>query len=283
MYTNYWNLSEEPFQNNVDGRFAFMAEQVQEGLARLLYLVEGRKLGGALAGPYGVGKSMMLEMLADKIRQRSRSYMIRVDAPVGKQVITLANRILQRLEYNGTVSGVADALRAFEEICREENGLKAHVVICIDEAQLLRDTETMYFLHLLTNLRTLMKDGLWGRNAITLILSGHSEMLQIIAFDGALAQRLQLVYTLKPLNIKQLTEYVAFRVRAAGGDPWLFDQDVFPYLYEACRGLPRVANNICDVALILGCSANVKKIDATIMRQAIDEVNLPLMAALVKE
>jgi len=41
MYLAHWNLREEPFQNVADPRFAYLSDQHQEGLARLIYLVKG--------------------------------------------------------------------------------------------------------------------------------------------------------------------------------------------------------------------------------------------------
>ena len=274
MYTSYWNLNERPFQNNPDIRFAYLSSQHKEALARLLYLADGRKLGGVLIGPYGVGKSMVLALLAAKLKELGSSFLTQLDTPVGG-AMALAKQILFKLGHHQPIADLAEALDAIETICSEKNGAFPHLTLVLDEAQMLRDQDSVEFLHLLSNMRILKKDGSYGENAITVILSGHGELLQTVVKDTSFCQRLQLVYTLTPFTEQQLVEYVHSRIRAAGGDIWYFDADVFPLLHKACHGLPRIANNICDVALILGYSAGARRIDRTIMQQAIDEVYIP--------
>jgi len=274
MYTSYWNLNERPFQNSPDLRFAYFSSQHKEALARLLYLIAGRKLGGVLIGPYGVGKSMVLSMLADKVKEMGNSHVLQLDTPVGG-VTALARQILFRLGHKERIEDLGDAVTIIEMVCSEKQSAFPHLTLVIDECQMIRDQETVEFLHLLTNLRILRKDGSYGQNAITLILSGHGDILNVVIKDPSFCQRLQMVYKLTALTLAQLVEYVHSRIRAAGGDIWCFDQNVFPLLHENSQGLPRIVNNICDVALILGHSAGVRVIDLAIMQQAIEEVNSP--------
>lgn len=282
MYTAYWNLNYRPFQNHPDVRFAYLSAQHKEALARLLYLAEGRKLGGILIGPYGVGKSMVLSLLIAKIHEMGSSRAIQLDTPVGG-VFALAKQIFYKLNVTAPFTDIAGALAALETVCSEKSAAFPHLTIILDEAQLIRDRETVEFLHLLTNMRILKKDGSYGENAITVILSGHGDVLKAVIQDVSFCQRLQLVYKLAPLSPQQVTEYVHSRIRTAGGDIWCFEEEVFGMLHEASRGLPRIINNICDVALVLGYSVGARRIGPSIMRQAIDEVNIPVFNQLATE
>lgn len=272
MYINYWNLNEKPFQNSPSRKFAFYSEQHREGLARLVYLVENRKLGGVMAGPYGSGKSMILELLDREIRNKTEARFVRVDASLGGP-LPLVRQILRRLGYAEIVADVSQALQILEDLCSDDRAKFSHLALAIDEAQFLRQPETIEFLHLLTNVRTMNRDGEYGDNAVTLILSGHEEVVKRVLQDGSLRQRLQLVWRLSPLTLQQTMEYVHFRIRAAGGDIWIFKEEVFSALHEASGGLPRLINNICDLALVLGCSTRSSKITSELMEQAISELN----------
>ncbi|MDD4737351.1 MAG: hypothetical protein PHP44_14740, partial [Kiritimatiellae bacterium] len=198
-------------------------------------------------------------------------------------VLALAKQLFFKLNLNVPLTDVAGALAALESICSEKNAAFPHLTVVIDEAQLIHDRDTVEFLHLLTNMRILKKDGSYGENAITVILSGHGDVLKAVIQDVSFCQRLQLVYKLSPLTAQQVMEYVHYRIRAAGGDIWCFEEDVFGMLHEASRGLPRIINNICDVALVLGYSVGARRIDQSIMRQAIDEVNIPVFNQLATE
>lgn len=271
--TSYWNLRDSAFENVADTRFAYLADQHREGLARLVYIAEGHKLGGVLVGPFGVGKSMILELLGERVRKRGVARFLHLDAS-SAGTLALARVLLRRLGNSDSIYDITQALEVLAEVCGEESAA-SHLVVAVDEAHLLQDESSLEFLHLLTNLRVRRKDGSLGRSAVTLVLAGHPELLEKVAADGALRQRLQLVWSLQPLNEAQTVEYVHFRIRVAGGDIWTFEPDSLAELYRASGGIPRVVNNICDIALLLGSAANAAKVTVDVMRQAIEETSAP--------
>jgi general secretion pathway protein A len=276
MYVSYWNLRENPFQNVADTRFAYLSSQHQEGLARLLYLVEGKKLGGVLVGPYGVGKSMVLEMMAEKTNEQGASRFFQVDAtPVG--TLGVAQQILNYLGFREKVTDLASAMMALQTALNNDDNRSKHLAIAIDEAQFLREAQAFEFLHLLTNLRSPRKDGAHGETAVTLILAGHLDLLNMISSEPSFCQRMQLAWQLEPLNESQTVEYVHHRMRAAGGDIWAFEEEALREVHHASHGIPRQINNICDIALLLGCAAQAPKIGRELMQQAINEVNSPML------
>lgn len=273
MYVAYWNLRERPFQNIANTRFAYLSEQQREGLARLIYVVEERKLGGVLAGPYGVGKTMILELLAEKIRERTNATLIQLDAPPSN-TMALARQILLKLGSTAPVYDTAQALNAIQEHLADSNP-PPHLVIIVDEAQLLRDQETFEFLHLLCNMRVRHRDGRLGDNGITLILAGHQNLNQQLAADTSLSQRLQFFWQLDPLDERQTMEYIQHRMRSAGGDVWTFDEAALADVYVYTQGLPRLINNLCDVALLIGCASGADHVSPEIVRQAAREIQAP--------
>ena len=278
MYFQYWGLRERPFQNTADTRFAYLSEQHREGLARLLYLVEEQKLGGTLVGPYGVGKSMVIELLADKVRGKNGETYLQLDAPLSG-ALSLAKQIVAHLGHSQPMYDISGALDAIQNHFSDANATAAHLVLVIDEAQMLRDAAAYEFLHLLCNVRMRRRDGSFGVPAITLLLVGHQDLVQHLAAEQSLSQRFQLFWRLQPLNDQQSIEYVQHRVRAAGGDIWIFDEAALYEVHQASQGLPRLINNICDTALLIGCAMHSPRVTAEIMQQAVSEVQSPLLLA----
>ncbi len=267
MYLAFWNLREHPFQNVADPRFAYLCEQHHEGLARLVYLVQNRKLGGVLAGPYGIGKSMVLELLAQEVRRDNSALYVSVDYLPGKP-ITLARHILTLMNFGEQALTMQEPFDVIAFLRQNSAHLK-HTVLAIDEAQSITDPEVFYFLQLLTNIT--LTDRQHGLSpAFTLILAGASDLRQSVVGRESIRQRLQIVWNLEPLNEKQVVEYVQHRIRVAGGDIWIFDSAALDALAPA-GGIPRLINNICDVALMLGFSANVRQVNHAIMQQAVQE------------
>lgn len=268
MYLDYWNLREAPFQNVADARFAYMCSQHHEGLARLVYLVQNRKLGGVLTGPYGVGKTMVLELLDQEIQKDRSTRYIHIDYHPGS-TLGLARQI-------AVMMGIRDRMEALEEpgdllsYLKMEGGRLGHTTLVIDEAQIIKNAEIYHFLHLLMNLTIRNKAGFKTEPAFTLILSGYTDMALLLKEDESMCQRLQMVWNLDPLDENQILEYIQHRIRVAGGDIWIFDREA---ILEIARWhhIPRRINNICDVALMLGYASNQRTIGRDLVMQAIEE------------
>jgi general secretion pathway protein A len=270
MYLNYWNLREAPFQNVADPRFAYLSDQHHEGLARLVYLAQNRKLGGVLVGPYGVGKSMVLELLAQQVRRDKQSRYIGVDYLPGRPA-GFARDLLMQLGFKDHVASLEDPNDALI-LLRDSADTLGHTVLTVDEAQTITSPEVYHFLQLMMNLSIRGRDAAPVHPAFTLILSGYTDMTDLLSQDESLCQRLQMVWKLEPLAPSQVTEYIQHRVRVAGGDIWIFEQEAIEEL-GVTRGIPRLINNVCDTALMLGYAANARSIGPGLMRQAIQEAD----------
>ena len=61
MYQQYWGLRESPFRGSLDVAQFFATPNHDEALARLHFLVDGRRRLGLVAGKFGIGKSLLLE------------------------------------------------------------------------------------------------------------------------------------------------------------------------------------------------------------------------------
>ena len=65
MYSHYWNLDSQPFENTLDPAFFFPSQTHQSALLKLRYMLENRKGAGVLVGPTGSGKTFLVHRLAD--------------------------------------------------------------------------------------------------------------------------------------------------------------------------------------------------------------------------
>ncbi len=182
MYTHYWHLQEAPFENLADPRFAYLSDQHREGLARLLYIARGQKQGGVLTGPYGVGKSMILEMVGNSLnpRESNPSRFVHFDAPPGGTT-EFVRRTMHAMNDDSNVRDVTEALERLDVVAGQ------HVVLAVDEAQLIEDQGIYRFLHLITNLRRYSDTGM--KPAFTLLLAGHRDAFKGLSNAPALRQR----------------------------------------------------------------------------------------------
>lgn len=266
MYTSYWNLRESPFLNVDNEALLYPSPQLQEGVARLYYLIDQERTAGMVTGPYGVGKTYLLSCLV----RRSKSLnlpLIRFDAiPDGS--LPMARHILQRLDIKGDTPTLADALMLMRTRCIETDRrpLSRHILL-IDEAQYLTEKDGLYLVHFLCNLTVESGKG-HQKNLFTTILAGTPQLAESVRNYESLQRRIQLSWALTPLSEAQTIEYVQHHMRSAGGDTWSFTLDSLKAVHLYSGGVPRNINNLCDTALMLGFAGRVQAITPEIIHEA---------------
>jgi nucleoid-associated protein YgaU len=149
-----------------------------------------------------------------------------------------------------------------------------HTVIIVDEAQLL-DIKTLENLRLLSNLETRK------HKLIYIIISGQPELENTLSHKGLsqLAQRIGLRCRAKPLAEKEAYEYIDHRLKVAGyNGPQLFaNNKAKQTIWTYSKGIPRSINIICDNCLLTGYGRDQKRIDFSIVKEVIDDLeNVPL-------
>ena len=265
MYTAYWNLRESPFLNVDNEALLYPSPQLQEGVARLYYLIDQERTAGMLTGPYGVGKTYLLSCLVRRAKSLNLP-IIRFDAiPDGS--LPMARHILQRLEIKGDAPTLADALMLMRTRCMEteRRPLSRHILL-IDEAQYLTEKDGLYLVHFLCNLMIESPKG--HKNLFTTILSGTPQLAESVRNYESLQRRVQLSWALKPLDEKQTIEYVQHHMRSAGGDIWSFSLEALKAVHTYTGGVPRNINNLCDTALMLGFASRASSITPELIRLA---------------
>ena len=271
MYTAYWNLRESPFLNVDNEALLYPSPQLQEGVARLYYLIDQERTAGMLTGPYGVGKTFLLSCLVRRAKSLNLP-IIRFDAiPDGS--LPMARHILQRLEIKGDAPTLADALMLMRTRCMEteRRPLSRHILL-IDEAQYLTEKDGLYLVHFLCNLMIESPKG--HKNLFTTILSGTPQLAESVRNYESLQRRVQLSWALKPLDEKQTIEYVQHHMRSAGGDIWSFSLEALKAVHTYTGGVPRNINNLCDTALMLGFASRASSITPELVQLAAADTNM---------
>jgi len=243
MYLEYWGFKKFPFDNVPDPDFFYLSKSHEEGLIRLMYAVEMRKGCAFLSGDIGCGKTTLSKVFMQKISRE------KFDVGVISNPCSDPNEFLQDVLYK---FGVREAPKSKVEILRVLND-KLHenmkgqkeTLLVIDEAQLLTEST-------LEEIRLLLNFQLTNRFLLTVFLLGQPELMDKIKNIRQLEQRIGIRYILRPFNFNETARYILFRQKRAGGARNLFSREAIMKIYEYSAGLPRVINNICDLALLVG-------------------------------
>ncbi len=124
-------------------------------------------------------------------------------------------------------------------------------LLVVDEAHLLPA-------ELFDQLRFLLNDDFDANSLLTLVLLGQPDLTAKLRFAPyqALNQRIAVRFSLLPLDLEETAAYVKHQLRVVDFNQQLFSDAFVAALHHHVKGVPRLINNICRAALLLGATEN---------------------------
>jgi general secretion pathway protein A len=275
MYNSYFGFSVSPFSVTPDPNFFYTNPVYQEAYANLRYGIESKKGFIVITGEVGTGKTTLLRKLMHNLEGTIHTVFV---------FNTYLNftELLQVILYDlGLAPREPNKVTMLQElndylIAQLKQG---HIVsVLVDEAQNLSD-EALEGLRLLSNLETDQE------KLIQIVLMGQPELQARLDRPSLrqLKQRVALQCRLLPLEDKEVSPYVDFRLRAAGyKGKDLFHSDAFRQIAFYSNGIPRLVNIICDNALLCAYARSRKTVSADIIKEAASDLRLGAEAQLAQ-
>ncbi len=259
MYEAYWKLREKPFENTPDPRFIYYSQKHEEALSRMLYAIRERKGAAVLTGEYGSGKTLLSRVFLEELSQDRYQSALIFNPRLSP--LQLMKEIIYQLGSDITsLFTKISLLHALNEILYTNKDRNKSTVIVIDEAQAISEKRSFEELRFLLNFQ------LNNKFLLTIILIGQPELKEKIDNLPQLRQRLAVRYHLKALTETETEEYIKHRLGIAGAKQKIFSEYAFKEIYYFSTGLPRRINNICDMALLIGCGKGLDKIGNKIIK-----------------
>ena len=259
MYLKHWNLRKPPFENTPDTDFFYESEKHREASSRLRYVVEERKACAVLTGVYGCGKTLVLRALEREYKKKGCVFSF-VNNP-RLDDLGLLRMILHNFTGYNVPRSKEDVLMGLEKFVRETYNDGKHVVIAIDESQLIDNEHVFEELRLLLNFQT------ETRFLVTLLLSGQPELREKLDSNKQFSQRITLSYNLPALDREETAAYVRYRLGVAGGSDGIFLPEALDLVYERSGGIPRWINNIANMSLLAAFSKGVPAVDSALVAE----------------
>lgn len=252
MYLDYWQLTAKPFEaaGSAD-RFYYAGEAHEGALSKLLYAVQQGRSAAALAGPSGVGKTLIVQRLADQLAASgdTATSVVHVVFPEMSSrdlLAYLAERLGAPPVSNTPTGAIEESVRRLEALGEANAASGARQLIVIDEAHLLEDCGALETLRLLTNFRA------GSAAAFTLLLVGQMGLLSAVARKPTLDERLDVKTLLRGFTADETKDYVRHRLTAAGTARELFTTEALDQLFALTGGYARKIDRLCDLALVVG-------------------------------
>jgi general secretion pathway protein A len=262
MQLAYWGMTVSPFRAQEQMRHFFASPTHDEAIARLGFLVDSGHTLGILSGCEGTGRTTVLEVFAQAMRQQG-------------QIVCAIN--LVGLESRGFLWTLAAGLGcnpratddAFTMGRRIEDRLTEHAwtgrttVLLLDDADLAAHDVLIQVLRLLKG----------QTRAIRMILAIESSRMSRLGSD--LLQLSQLRIRLEPWNEDDIREFLATSLLQAGCERSVFEDSAVQRLRELTDGIPRWVSHLAELALLAAASQRRNSVD----RQMIEDVYQELSAS----
>ena len=267
MYEDYWQLETKPFEPTSEDRFHILSASQQAALHKLRYAIENRRSAVLLAGPSGVGKTMLLSSLRQQLDEASHRFL-----SVVFPLMSSRDLLVYLAEQLGTPPAdppqytVEESLRRLQFAFEEDGRRGRHTVLVVDEAHLLEDSGLLETLRLLLNLQAIEQP------VFTLVLCGQMPLLSAMHRNRSLDERLDIKVLLKSLGEEETTAYVQHRLLAAGATREIFTEEALQLAHQLSGGIPRQINRLCDLSLLVGFAAREHSIDAAQVQSVSDEL-----------
>lgn len=254
--------SDRPFAAQPQVARYFPAESVEDARRRLSRSIERGDGPGVALGGAGIGKSILLQVLAAQYRDKFDVVLLACAQLCTRRALLQAIHFELGLDYRRRDEGelrlsLLDTLLSGDE---HTQGL----LLLVDEAQALAT-------HLLEELRLLTNLSRGGVPRVRLVMAGLPSLEEKLASPElqSFSQRLTSRCYLAPLSRAETTQYIRAQLAASQVEAdRLFVASAFDAVFTATDGVPRLVNQVCDRALVLADARRLERIDASVVQAA---------------
>jgi type II secretory pathway predicted ATPase ExeA len=240
----------------------FPASSIEGARQKLGRAIERGDGPGLIVGGAGIGKSLLLQVMAAQFRERFDVVLLACARVCTRRALLQAILFELGLPYRQRDEGelrlsLLDHLLSAEK-CPE--GL----LVLVDEAQSLSPA-------LLDELRVMTNLIRGGSSRVRLVLAGSAALEETFASPEleSFSQRLSARCYLAPFNREETTQFIRAQIAASGGTPdEVFAGDAYAAVFHATDGVPRLVNQLCDRALLLADSQDRHQVRRDLVQAA---------------
>ncbi|WP_119461385.1 ankyrin repeat domain-containing protein [Rhodospirillaceae bacterium SYSU D60014] len=288
MFAASFGISENPFKITPNLRYVYLGENFRNVRAEAKHALSNRNGIVLLTARAGIGKSILLRLLAEDIEAAdTASRILSFSCSPGATVDQLFRQALDRFEGQsgeGQSGSEASPESAAETIPNLPRGGDDHLqqlvsdclaadrpcILLIDEAQNLSDHELGRLFLLVDRV-----DHHGGR--LRMALAGPLEFEDRLgrALPAGFERHIILRRRLEPLPTYEVATFISERLEAAGcRRDGLFSAEAIARIAHYAEGVPRLVNTLCAAALFLAEFESRDSVSADLVDEAARHVEL---------
>lgn len=277
MYEKFFRMKQRPFAAMPSAAGYVPTGSIEQARQQLARGIERAEGPGLVVGPAGIGKSLLLAVLAAQFADRFA--VVQLASGRLRNVRALLQNILfeLKLPYRDQTEGelrlaLLDRLEPNDD---HQHGL----LLLVDEAHVLP-------VRLLDELRMITNLVRGGEPRVRIVLAGDIRLEERFANPrlSSLQQRIAARCYLQPLLREETFDLVRSQLTASGVIPSeIFGDESLAAVHRATSGIPRLVNQLCDHALILAAVGNQRSVSAKLVDEAWADLQQLPAPSLVEE
>ena len=265
MYLEPFKLRELPFRLSPDPQFLYLSKQHARAKAYMestIWFTDGFVV---ITGEIGAGKTTLIESF---LKEVPADVVVAQINQTQVSVVDFLQAVLVQFGFSPFKMRKAELISTLNNFLIEQYAAGRKVLLIVDEAQNL-SMRVLEEVRLLSGVET-TKD-----KVLRIILAGQPELNDKLNAPelAQLTQRVRLRFHLQTLSEAETQAYIQHRLEVAGaGDRQIFDADTFPVIFRYCGGVPRLANTLCDTALMAAFTADRDTVTRADVAAAVEEL-----------
>jgi type II secretory pathway predicted ATPase ExeA len=266
LFYERFGISENPFGVTPNGRYLYQSKTHSEARSSLIIGIECGLGFQALIAPPGMGKTTILFSVLERFNKVAlTAFLFQIHG-------TSCDFLRYLISELGGEAHHSDQVRmqdTINQLLIRERRAGRQTIIVIDEAQVL-DTSVLETIRLLSNFETSTE------KLLHIILAGQPQLAHKLADPemAQLQQRISILTTLVPFGVEDTGRYIAHRLMIAGYKGPLFTSAAVTRIWQRSGGVPREINTLCFNALLLAGATEQKQIDAGILDEVVNDLDL---------
>lgn len=263
LYLAHYNLNDNPFNASTDPKYLWLGEAQKEAIAILNYGIENGSGVTVLTGDIGTGKTVLVKYFASLLKDRFQIAMIE-DSNIESQDLLFF--LADSLNF---IKGFEDKGSFFRYVDGEYSKSNKRMIIILDEAH--RSTDS-----LLRDLSQMAKIKRNNEPLINFVLVGQNPLRDLVRNHQAIGNKKYppTLCDLRVLTKAEIHEYINHSLKIAGNVRKLFSSGAVSKIFRYAGGVPRIINTICDHALMIGYSKNLKEIKSSVIKECAKDLQI---------